>query len=422
MLEVKITNQDDLERRENMIYSLIKPDDTWILWAFLAGWAGISIYLEQRYNWASKVSGAIVALVGAMLLANFNIIPTESPVYDTVWGYVVPLAIPLLLFQSNILKIWNESGRLLIIFLISSIGTVVGAIVGFFILKDFIPDLFKVVAMMTGSYIGGSVNLAALSARFETPGELVSATVVADNLMMAIYFLVLMIIPTLAFFRKRFKAPYQELVETGTTDSTNQAATYWKRKEISLRDIGLAVGSAFALVAISFKLAEVLDQLIPSGDDVHFFFNVLNGIFGDSYLMLTTITLISVTVFSSFFEKINGSQEIGTYLIYIFFVVIGVPASLPVILQNAPLLFVLVFIMVALNMIISFVFGKLFKFNLEEIILASNANIGGPTTAAAMAISKGWNKLVAPILIIGTLGYVIGNYIGAAIGFWLGMY
>lgn len=406
-----------------MIYSLIQPDDTWVLWAFLAGWAALSIYLEQKYEWASKVSGAIVALVGTMVLANLNIIPTDSPVYDTVWTYVIPLAIPLLLFQSNILKIWNESGRLLVIFLISSIGTVVGAIVGFFLLKDLIPDLYKVAGMMTGSYIGGSVNLAALSARFETPGDLLSSTVVADNLMMAIYFLILMVMPTLAFFRKRYKAPYQELIEKSTgEDNKNLAASYWQRKEISLKDIGLAVGSAFTLVAISFKLAEVLDSLIPSGENVNFIWNALNGIFGDKYLMLTTITLFTVTVFSRFFENIKGAQEIGTYLIYIFFVVIGVPASLPIILQNAPLLFVLVLIMVSLNMIISFVFGKLFKFNLEEIILASNANIGGPTTAAAMAISKGWTKLVAPILIIGTLGYVIGNYIGAAIGYWFGLY
>src|SRR5690606_27423162 len=149
-------------------------------------------------------SGAISVLVRAMLLANFSISPSGSPVYDTVWSYVITLAIPLLLFKSNIVKIWNESGRLLLIFLISSIGTVVGAIVGFFLLKDFIPDLYKVVGMMTGSYIGGSVNLVALSARFDTPGELISSTVVADNLMMALYFLVLMVIPTLAFFRKRY--------------------------------------------------------------------------------------------------------------------------------------------------------------------------------------------------------------------------
>lgn len=178
--------------------SIIQPDDTWMLWAFLAGWAAVSIYLEQTYKWASKMSGAIIALVGAMLLANFNIIPTESPVYDTVWSYVVPLSIPLLLFRSNILKIWNESGRLLVIFLLSSTGTVTGAIVGFFLLRDHLPVLDKIAAMMTGSYIGGGVNFAAMSAKFETPGEIVSATVVADNMLMALYFLVLILIPKLS--------------------------------------------------------------------------------------------------------------------------------------------------------------------------------------------------------------------------------
>ncbi len=402
-----------------MTESIIQPDETWILWAFLAGWAAISIYLEQKYKWASKLSGAIIALVGAMLLANFNVIPTESPVYDAVWSYVIPLAIPLLLFQSNILKIWKESGRLLFIFLISSIGTVTGAIVGFLALKDVIPRLDEITGMMTGSYIGGSVNLAALSARFETPGEVISATVVADNFMMALYFLVLILIPSLSFFRKRYQTPHIDALEKrGGNSDENLAKTFWKRKEISLQDLALAVGAAFVLVAVSFKIAELVDQWIPSGEGANFFFILLNGIFGDKYLMLTTLTLLAVTIFSSFFEKINGSQEIGTYLIYIFFVVIGVPASLPILIQQAPLLFVLVFIMVAINMIVSLVFGKWLKFNLEEIILASNANIGGPTTAAAMAISKGWTKLVGPILIVGTLGYIIGNYAGAAIHYW----
>ncbi len=51
-------------------------------------------------------------------------------------------------------------------------------------------------------------------------------------------------------------------------------------------------------------------------------------------------------------------------------------------------------------MLVVFVFGKLLKFNLEDIILASNANIGGPTTAVAMAISKGWVELVGPIMLV----------------------
>lgn len=399
------------------VNSLISPDQTWILWAFLVGWAAVSIVLEQKYSWASKLSGAIIALVGAMLLANLQIIPVESPVYDAVWSYVVPLSIPLLLFQSNIVKIWKESGRLLLIFLISSVGTVAGAIAGFYILRAFIPQIDMIGAMLTGSYTGGSVNFAAMAARFGVPEEIISSTVVADNLLMALYFLVLISIPTISFFRNKFGTPYIDELEKNA-DNDNQAASYWQRKEISLSDIALAVGTSFAIVAVSFTLAEFFTNLIP--DDANIFLSILRGIIGDNYLMLTTLTLILVTMLPKYFESINGAQEIGTFLIYIFFVVIGVPASIPLIIQNAPIILVFAAIMVLVNMTISFGVGRLFKFNLEEIILASNANIGGPTTAAAMAISRGWVKLVGPILIIGTLGYIIGNYLGTMIGLWFG--
>ena len=405
-----------------MHHTLISADDSWILWAILVGWAAVSIYLEQRFKWAAKLTGAIIGLLGALILSNLYIIPTEAPTYDAVWNYVVPLAIPLLLFQANLKKIWNESGRMLIIFLISSIGTVVGVTLAFFALKNFIPDLDKIGGMETGSYIGGGVNFAALAAKFHTPGELVSSAVVADNLLMALYFFILIAIPALSFFRKHFRTPHIdaiERIEKGVdVDSTSQAATYWKRKDISLKDIAFAIGSAFVLVAISFKLASWFDKLIPSGDDVNFFFNLLNGLFGDNYLMLTTITVIAVTVFHRFFERIHGAQELGTFLIYIFFVVIGVPASIPLLIKNAPLLLVFVFIIIIGNMLVTFIFGKLFKFSLEEMILASNANAGGPTTAAAMAIAKGWTDLIVPILVVGTLGYIIGNYIGSAMQYF----
>ena len=113
--------------------TLVGKDDTWVLWAIIIVWATISIFLEQRYQWASTISGAIIALVGAMLLSNFKVIPTSAPVYDTVWDYIVPLSIPLLLFSSNILKIWKESRRLLFIFLIASVGTMIGTTVAFII-------------------------------------------------------------------------------------------------------------------------------------------------------------------------------------------------------------------------------------------------------------------------------------------------
>src|SRR5699024_5156397 len=384
--------------------SLISPDNTWVLWMFVTGWAAISIYLEQRYNWASTISGAVIALLGAMILTNLNIIPTDSEVYDVVWDYVVPLAIPLLLFQGNLRKILKQSGRILIIFLISALGTVIGSIVAFAALGKVIKELDKVTAMMSGSYTGGSVNLAAMASKFEASGELISTVTVADNMLMAVFFIILIGIPTSHFFRKRFATPYMDEIEAEAASSDGQdklkeegqtqAASFWGKTEMSLKDIATNVAVAFAIVTISFSLADFIDEALGNLGSSSVFIDVLRALFGDQYLMLTTLTIIIVTSFPKFFEKINGSTEIGTFLIYLFFVVIGAPASLIVILKHGPMLFVFVLIIAVINLLVTLLLGKAFKFTLEEMTLASNANLGGPTTAAAMAIAKGWNKLI----------------------------
>ena len=143
--------------------------------------------------------------------------------------------------------------------------------------------------------------------------------------------------------------------------------------------------------------------------------------FGSQYVWITTISVIVATFFSGPVEKMHGSQEIGTYLIYLFLFVIGAPANIYTVVTEAPLFLVLTFIMVVVNMLFCFVGAKLCRFDLEDAIIASNANIGGPTTAAGMAISLGWAKLVGPAMLVGTLGYVIGNYAGTIVGIVLGV-
>lgn len=53
--------------------SLISPENSWALWSILIGIAALSIYLEQNYKWASKVTGAIIGLVIAMVLATLRL-------------------------------------------------------------------------------------------------------------------------------------------------------------------------------------------------------------------------------------------------------------------------------------------------------------------------------------------------------------
>jgi uncharacterized membrane protein len=395
--------------------TLFSADNTWALWAIVIALAAISIMLEQRYQWAAKISGAVVALIGGLALANFKVIPTDSGVYDAVWGYVVPVSIPMLLYRADLKKILKESGRMFQAFWFVAVGTCLGAIVATLLLHNAIPQLSEIAGMMTASYIGGGVNFVAMAAVFAPQENLINATIVADNLVMAAFFLIYMYIPTMPFFRKRFRLSYPELDTEATSMDVaeNKAASYWARKEVSLKDVAFTIAIAFGIAAFSKLFGDYMNGILPSGN---FLFDMIHTILSNQYFLITLITVAMVTIFSKFFSNLSSGQEIGTFLIYIFFVVIGIPASIMEIVTNSPLLFVFCIIVGLANLAFAFIAPKVSKISLEEALLASNATVGGPTTAAAMAISKGWSDHVIPALLCGLTGYVMGNFFGLFIG------
>ncbi len=64
------------------------------------------------------------------------------------------------------------------------------------------------------------------------------------------------------------------------------------------------------------------------------------------------------------------------------------------------------------NLVFTLVLGKLFRLDLEDLLLSVNATLGGPPSAAAMAVSRGWSPLVLPALLAGLWGYAIGTPLG----------
>lgn len=199
--------------------------------------------------------------------------------------------------------------------------------------------------------------------------------------------------------------------------SSGSSTNYWERKPISLQDIGMNFAISTFIVATSGEISNFLSIVAPGDDALS---TIVRVALGNKFLLMTTLSMLLATFASKKVSQVAGSQEIGTYLIYLFFFVIGVPASFSQIVGDAPMLFLFCGLIVLGNMLVTFGVGKLLKFDLEEIIMASNANIGGGTTAAAMAISKGWVKLVGPVMLIGTLGYVLGTWIGVGVGVFLG--
>ena len=395
-----------------------------MLFAILVVIAAVSIRLEQRFLWAAKVSACVLCLVFAMVLANLRIIPTDAPAYDFIWSYLVPLAIPFLLFKADFRKIWRESGRMFGIYLLASIGTAAGGILAYLLLKNRIgaADAKSALAMFVGTYVGGSVNLVAMADAAGAGKNLVSASIVADNLLMVLYFFVLAALPASGWILKHYRHPIidrrlkiesseEEMAEVKKHHQTHKsrAAEYWKARPVSLADLATGFAAACMIVAVSKMLAGFFEGAI-AGDG--FAISLLRGLLGNQYLLITTITTALASFFPKFFGNISGAQEVGTFLIHIFFAVIGAPASIALIIRDAPILLLFAAIIVLMNLVFSLVFGKIFRYSIEEITVASNANIGGPTTAAAFAIAKGWHSLIFPAILVGTLGYVLGNYYG----------
>ena len=361
-----------------------------------------------------------------MIMANIGVIPVHSVLYDDiVWGVICPMGIPLLLLQCNLKKIWKETGKMLAVFLCGSLGTMVGALIAYFAIHGFFGNdqgLAQVASMMTGSYIGGGVNFSAMAISHGLNGtDVAAAATVADNLLMALYFFMLIAFASMRFFRKHFTHPHIDAVASATSveSAQTQAAAFWGPKEISLRDIAMDIAYAVAVVWVSMLIGSFFQGLVP--EDPNAFEDFVGKFLGSEYVWISTISMIVATFFEKPASKLHGTQEVGTYLIYLFLFVIGVPANIYTVITKSPLLLVLCFIMVVVNMLFCFCSAKLFKADLEDAILASNANIGGPTTAAGMGISQGWTALVGPALLVGVLGYVIGNYAGTFVGIALGI-
>lgn len=389
--------------------SLISPNDHWIIWTSLIGVSAISLILEKRFKLCQRLTGALVAMIGGMVLSNTGFLPMESASYGIVWDYIIPLTIPLLLMKTDVRRIIRETGRMFWAFHISALGTVIGSVVAVLVLHSHVPFLDQIVPAMTGSYIGGSINFVALVATFEPPKDLVNATIVADNGVMALYFLVLITLPSLAIIRRLF--PVGERTQTFSDAGNADAESHWASKQISLLDVASVLAIAFVIATVSVKVSAFFSN--PS------YPTVVRSLLGQQYIFLTTLSVAFPMVFPRIAKNLNGAEIIGAFFIFIFFTLIGIPASLKAVIMEAPTMILFCAIILAINFVTTFTLGRLFKFELEELVLAAVVTSGGPMNGAAIASSKGWPALVVPSLLIGVWGYVIGNYIGYLVGLTL---
>ena len=380
-----------------MSLPLIGPEQDFALWAVLIGLAAFGFWCE-RFPWGRKYSGVMLLITASIVLANLRIIPTSAPAYDVVWDYLVPIAIPLLLFHADLKRVVRESGPTLIAFVIGSAAVVAGSIIGVALL-DLGPNEAELAGIFTGTYIGGGLNFAAVAeaTSMQESTEL-TAAVAADQVVTNLHFLLIILIPGVAWIAKRYPTHHMDNAEEFVI---GRDGVPHHVENISIPGLLASLALAFVVAALGNSLAEMA------------------GYPQYGILVITAIALAIATFAPRQVERLSGYREAGNVMMFIFLGSIAAGADIWELIEIAPVMFVYATIIIIVHLVVLFGLGLVLRLDLAELAMASAVAIGGPSSAPALASAKGWRDLLIPGILCGSLGYGVGSFIGVRVATWL---
>ncbi|MDT0540318.1 DUF819 family protein [Croceitalea sp. P059] len=351
----------------------------------------LSLYAAKK-KWGKPFGAALLVIVFTAIVANFKLIPSASnsiPLYDVIFGYLAPISIFYLLLGANLKSIKKAGAPMIGLFLIGSLATVLGILASWYLIspQNVLGDDGKILAgMLTGTYTGGSVNFnsVALAYDFQKKGTLYAGAIAVDNVVTAIWVVITIAFPVI--LRKRFKD--KKLSTENRTNELNKESSMDLNSFAWLIFIGLS----------SFLVSEFVSIWLPSIPSI---------------ITLSTIGIVLAQ--TPFISKLNGSHELGLYLVYLFLAVIGAYCEVGAVVALKEVgLTLLLFTSIAVlihGLLIIILGGLLFK-DWDMISIASQANVGGGTSAIALAETFNRKELILPAILVGTLGNALGTYLG----------
>lgn len=336
---------------------------------------------------------ALLVIVVTAVVSNLGIIPTGgSPVYSGIFGHVAPLSIFWLLLGVNLRAVLKAGPQLLFLFLVGAVGTALGVTLALQVLGDapFGEQTPAMAGMFTATYIGGSANFNAIALHYDVmqSGPLYAGAMAVDSGITAVWMAITIALPRWLGGR----------VGDAVTDEAEDDPD---REAVAPRDLAVLFTLGLGCAWGSNVVAEPLG--LPS------------------MLILTVFALILAQIPAV--ARLRGAKAVGMFAVYIFLAAIGAlcdVAALGSLGDMGGKIAILAVTCVGIHGAFSFGAAKVFRLDPVLAAVASQANIGGGTTALALARSLGRPDLVLPAVLVGSVGTALGTFVGFVVAAWLG--
>lgn len=356
-----------------------------------------SVVLTRRYAWAARMSTILWIIFTGAILSNAGLIPKNTPLYGGLVDFAVPFAMCVILFTVNLADVKRAGKPLLAAFFLASAGTVFGVLLAGFLLEPWLADIlgnesWKLAGPYTGTFIGGSLNFFAVWEGLDIGRpDLFAAANAVDNISLFPLFAAWMAFSAWATGKWTIAKGWQ-------AEGLDEDAPIKETPPLDPVHVTILAFLAIAVMALSQWVKTAwIDPIAPSVPTI---------------LIVTTFALAVGQV--PVIRKLKGAWEIGDLAFWLFFAAVGAMIDFYQAVILSPILFAYVLIIMTGHFGFTFGIGRLLRWDPAVLTIASVATKAGPPLIPAVAHARGWNHLVLPGIIIGMLGYALGNYYGFA--------
>lgn len=332
-----------------------------------------------------------------MVATTLGILPQDSPVYGWIRTHFLPAALILLLLSANLPFIARLGGKAVLVMLAGTLGIVVGGPLVLLLFRDYLPgEAWRGIAALSGSWIGGSPNLVAISESVQTPENLLGPIIVVDTVVGYSWMGIVIALSALQDRYDRWAGVDRKVVD----DMNERMAEIQeaRRRSLSFADLTLMMVLAFGGGYLCLEVGKILP---PLGDVV--------TSFAWTVILVTTLGLLLSFTRLSRLEH-SGATHLGNYFLFMLLASIGARANLSAIFQ-VPVFVLVGVVWILIHALCLFVAARLLKAPMFLMATASQANIGGPVTAPIVA--SVYKRSLAPVgLLMAVLGSILGIYAG----------